>query len=80
MADLLTRFWFVTDKGYGIGVTGYSELDARQLIANEPSLSDAQILKVIENVDVRSIDQGHVIPNMGPPNFRGIWFPNIGFA
>jgi hypothetical protein len=24
---------------------------------------------------VRDLDQGHVIPNMAPPNWRGIWYP-----
>lgn len=28
-----------------------------------------------DDVDVRSLDQGHVVPNMMPPNCRGIWFP-----
>jgi hypothetical protein len=26
---------------------------------------------------VRDLDQGHVIPNMGPPNLRGVWFPML---
>jgi hypothetical protein len=28
-----------------------------------------------QDVDVQSLDQGHVIPNMHPPNWRGIWYP-----
>ena len=24
---------------------------------------------------VRDLDQGHVIPNMAPPDWRGIWYP-----
>jgi len=30
---------------------------------------------VIEDVDVSTLDQGHILPNMSPPNVRGIWFP-----
>jgi len=28
------------------------------------------IVDVIENIDLATLDQGHVIPNMGPPNIR----------
>jgi len=34
-----------------------------------------EIKKVIENVDVSTLDAGHVLPNMSPPNIRGVWFP-----
>jgi len=33
----------------------------------------------IEDVDIRTLDQGHVIPNMLPPSWRGIWFP-LGYS
>jgi hypothetical protein len=32
-------------------------------------------LAVIEDVDVRELDQGHVVPNMGDPTVRGVWYP-----
>jgi hypothetical protein len=37
---------------------------------------------VRENVTVEDLDQGHVVANMGPIVFRGIWYPclNIGFG
>jgi hypothetical protein len=28
-----------------------------------------------ENLDIRTLDQGHVIPNMKDPTLRGVWFP-----
>jgi hypothetical protein len=37
------------------------------------SLSDTT--EVIEDIDVRILDQGHVIPNMGVVTFKGIWYP-----
>lgn len=77
MKKLLRRFWFRTEKGLGIGVTAYSLDDAKYLIEETDFYLDKNILEIIEDVDVRSLDQGHVIPNMGPPNFRGIWFPNL---
>jgi hypothetical protein len=30
-------------------------------------------------VDVSALDSGHILPNIEPPNWRGIWFPR-GFA
>ncbi len=77
MSNLLTRYWFNTKGGYGIGVTAYSCFDAEQIIAAEPLVSEMEIIDIKENIDVRTLDQGHVIPNMGSPNVRGIWFPNF---
>jgi hypothetical protein len=74
---LLKRFWFKTETGYGIGVTAYSLEDANSLIKESDGFIDKKIVEVTENVDIRTLDQGHVIPNMGAPNFRGIWFPNL---
>lgn len=77
MDSLLIRYWFLTGGGYGIGVSAYSVDDAQTLIAGEESLRDLEILETIQNVDFRSLDQGHVIPNMGSPSLRGIWFPMV---
>lgn len=65
------------ESGYGVGVTAYSVEDARTLIANELTLSSTDINGVVEDVDIQTLDKGHVIPNMGPPDIRGIWFPNL---
>jgi hypothetical protein len=35
-----------------------------------PELKDKK-----ENIDVRTLDQRHVIPNMKDPTLRGVWFP-----
>jgi len=34
-------------------------------------------VKVTEDVDVSTLDAGHVLPNMYPPNERGVWFPKL---
>lgn len=75
--SLLHRYWFKTPTRFGIGVTAYSVEDARTLIDNEVKSRglNAEELPVIEDVDIRDLDQNHVILNMGSPNFRGIWFP-----
>jgi hypothetical protein len=79
--SLLHRYWFDTKgEGHlGFGVTAYSVEDAKVLVdeaAKRLGLS-AQVNEVVEDVDVRDLDQNHVVPNMGPPNFRGVWFPNL---
>jgi len=58
-------------------VTAESRAAAEALLRTElfggaalPAPSD-----VLEDVDVRDLDQGHVVPNMGDPSTRGVWFP-----
>jgi hypothetical protein len=34
-------------------------------------------VEVIDDVDVRALDQGHLVLNMGDPTVRGVWFPRI---
>jgi hypothetical protein len=79
---LLHRYWFKTKVGLGIGVTAYSIEDARRLIEEvvRPQGLEREVLEIIADVDVRELDQGHVIPNMGPPNFRGVWHPNFNLS
>jgi hypothetical protein len=33
------------------------------------------VADVIENVDIRTLDQNHVVPNIGPCNVHGLWYP-----
>lgn len=74
---LLRRYWFETREHIGIGVTAFSVDDARNLIDDASLAWDYEVLEVVENVDIRDLDQGHVVPNMGPVNFRGVWYPNL---
>jgi hypothetical protein len=62
------------------GVTAYSLEDALALVRQELWRTDEplpSIREVIEDVDVSTLDPGHVLPNMGPPIWRGVWFPNF---
>jgi hypothetical protein len=83
--SLLHRFWieFVYPDRYidwpprADGVTAYTLDDALRLIGAE-IFRDAPlppIRAVIEDVDVTTLDEKHVISNMDPPNWRGIWYP-----
>ena len=87
LIKLLTRYWFefykdkVTDLpaglGLGCGVTAFNYLDAISIL--EDKVFRGQVLPQIkvqkENVDIRTLDAGHVIPNMQDPTLRGVWFP-----
>jgi hypothetical protein len=78
-------YWVTFEKlprpsifGLGFGVTARSELDAREIvvaaIGEKPRIMSVAVIE-----DIASLDQGHVIPNMGNIFARGIWFP-LGYA
>jgi hypothetical protein len=82
----LHRYWFEmgvdeersgSEWPYSYGVTAYSEDDARGLLSmkvfREQSLP--MIRRVTKDVDISTLDENHVRPNMGNPLKRGIWFP-----
>lgn len=86
--DYLHRYWFRWDgeprelpRGavLGYGVTGIDRADAEKLLS-AALLGGAPLppgADVITDVDVRKLDQGHVLPNMGDPSVRGVWFPRV---
>ena len=72
------RFWFPITGHFGIGVTANSEGEARVLANHAAELVGwPSVDQVVENIDIRGLDQKHVVPNMGPPNVRGVWFPHL---
>jgi hypothetical protein len=77
--SLLHRYWFKTKDDLGFGVTAYSTDDAKSLVTDAARLIGLsyEVVEIVEDVDVRELEQDHVVPNMGPPNFRGVWFPNL---
>ena len=93
-AQLLTRYWIEFDKStddlhqrlgrYGLtrgcGVTAYSYADALSMVGNIVLQGDPlpAIVRVIENIDVRTLDQGHVVANMCAVVWRGVWWPPYG--
>lgn len=81
---MMERFWIDVASSsspfvsrLGIGVTAGSENDARTIVADrfgaKVTISHVRVIK-----DMRSVDQHHVVPNMGNHFVRGIWFPNFG--
>jgi hypothetical protein len=79
----LRRYWFefaVPDFDVlklGCGVTAYDEKDAEAVIRDRIFKGGPlpPIRKIVADIDVRSLDAGHVVPNMGSVVWRGIWFP-----
>ena len=80
----LRRFWFTfepfqtpTALNLGCGVTAGDYTDAVELLRKRV-FRDSElpsIRKVIEDIDISTLDSRHVLPNMNPPNARGVWFP-----
>lgn len=75
----LRRYWFAVPGHLGVGVTAHS-LDEAEQLAREACASlnwSFEPTAVTEDIDVRTLDQNHVAPNMGPVKFRGVWYPRL---
>lgn len=87
---MLHRYWFCFD-GTGeaalrgslklrCGVTAYSREDAQEILRRQVFGGPIpNVTRMIEDVDVSTLDHGHVLPNMEVVLLRGVWFPN-GYA
>lgn len=86
---MLKRYWLVLYPvhRYGprnIGITAFSPEQAKSLAKNAmenlgwQDISEEKInqAEIIENIDIRKLDTGHVIPNVGVVSRLGVWFPN----
>ncbi|MBX9402274.1 hypothetical protein K4L06_13245 [Lysobacter sp. BMK333-48F3] len=80
----MKRFWFTfagppefSPLALGCGVTGHDRLDALQILRERvlAGRQDLAIDVVVEDVDIRTLDADHVVPNMGAASNRGVWFP-----
>ena len=72
----LRRFWFTCDNSPGIGVSADTLEEAREMAEGTlPYLPGCTITGVVEDVDVDTLDEHLVLPNLGPPTSRGVWFP-----
>jgi len=76
---LLKTYWIESPsiRGLGCGVTAFSRDDAFQLLsASGYTLSpEDPAIRITEGIQIADLDQNHVVPNMGPLVFRGVWFP-----
>lgn len=85
----LETFWvtFPQDENLplGIGVTAYSEEDAFALIKEQGIdqwYAGAKKVNVTKGISIADLDQRNVVPNIGPMQLRGVWYPaaNIGYG
>ena len=75
----LRRYWFPKERGFGIGVTAFSEEEARSLAeeANARYGSEGELGPVIIDIDVSTLDAKHVLPNIGHSVIHGVWYPQL---
>jgi hypothetical protein len=61
----------------GVGVTAVDLDDAFRLVSRVlfGGADLPEIQAVVTDVDVSTLDAGHVLPNMHVPSERGVWFP-----
>jgi hypothetical protein len=82
----LHRFWItfeftvgapILTSGIGCGVTAYDVDDAlsqlRAIVFEGGPMPE--VVSIKQDVDVSSLDERHVLPNMRSPLERGVWFP-----
>lgn len=87
----MRRFWIEFEPPLGVhnhpattlagcGVTALSVEDALSLLKEHLfPYGLPKIGKLVEDVDISTIDHHHVVPNMGNVLVRGIWYP-LGFT
>ncbi|WP_141455424.1 hypothetical protein [Pseudoxanthomonas sp. z9] len=75
---MLIAFWFRTSHGLGYGVTAPTKELAMRLLARqglpEPGV---EIVEVIAGIRFADLDPAHVVPNAGPMQIQGVWFPRL---
>ncbi len=87
--DKLECYWisFPRDPSFvlGIGVTAFSEEDAFNIIEErgfDEWYRGASEIKVEKGIRVEDLDQRNIVPNIGPMQLRGVWYPaaNVGYG
>lgn len=74
------RFDYPTVLNLGCGVTAESQEAALALVGSLVFEGKPfEVARIIANVSLNDLDEGHVLPNMGNPVIRGVWFP-LGYA
>lgn len=65
---------------YGCGVTSYDYNHAISILREKVFRDQVfpHISECTENIDISTLDQGKIIPNMKVPIVIGVWFP-IGY-
>ncbi len=80
--DLLIAYWITppgAPLGACFGVSAYSRSDAQELLREAGIEVDLALPEVIvkEGITFAELDAKHIVPNMGPMQFRGVWYPQM---
>ena len=62
----------------GVGITAYSEEDALSLLAEQGLdrwFDTAATFSIVKGVRPEDLHPTHILPNIGPMQFRGVWYP-----
>lgn len=84
--DPVTPFWFEFERTReidavgltrGCGVSGYTLDDALSIVQAVVFMNEKMPapVRIVENIRLQDLDQGHVAPNMYPMLWRGVWYP-----
>jgi hypothetical protein len=77
----LVSFWIrfagEPELRHSYGVTAHNLDDALELLKHHQLVGqDVETpIGVSANVRIEDLDQRRVVPNCGPMNFRGVWYP-----
>lgn len=80
----LEKFWIrfktipkPTVLNLGSGVTAFSKEDAMTIVEERlyKIFNDLEIIDIITVASLNDLDEKHILPNIGDPCLRGIWFP-----
>lgn len=81
---MLHRYWLKFARSskpsilnIGCGITAHDLEDAKHIFESDvvPVYGIREIHEIVEDIDVSTLDEAHVRPNMGIPSNRGVWFP-----
>jgi hypothetical protein len=81
--SVLRRYWFRFENegshlalNLGCGITALSYEDAIEILRQRVFHGEMPAVEeVIEDVDISTLDEMHIHPNMGCVATRGVWFP-----
>ena len=86
----MKHFWFILDSSdpYGVknvGVTANSIEEARGIAIVELQslnwIDQSRVIEktseIIEDVDIRLLDENQLLPNIGMVEYKGVWWPNL---
>jgi hypothetical protein len=83
---MLRRYWISftsieksSPLNLGCGVTAKTKDEAMSMVRDWvfPLFGEGEFANVVEDIEIDSLDQGHILPNIGNPAVSGVWFPAI---